>query len=384
MYATALAQAGGYYNITFLQVALPFIVEEISTELPLGDRLLWAGLLVGASPLALTVGTVLWGNLAERYSPKYLLVRAFSVQAVTTALIASTGNLYVILALRVVQGLFGEVATVALIIVLASSEPRRRTSNVGLFQGIATISMTLAPSIGAFTYALFGYRTALLLGTGSAIFAALLVLFFVSDVRRSESRVEEESVTPSRGWTVVVFILVALASAQLVSIVSLFPTVLREFEISGSSAVTYAGLIASGSTIGSSVALIGLGRLADRVGTVRLVTVAALLSAASLALMGITRSVETFLLLRVIQASTISAIFAPIIAGASASGKWRRLSGVQAARYLGAGIGTPIVAILVASLGTSSTFAALALVAVTAVVIYAIESRHQPHTRPRI
>lgn len=385
MYATAVAQAAGYYNITFLMVALPFLVEEISADLDPGYRLVWAGLLVGATPLALTAATMLWSTMAKRYSPKILLARAFAVQAVTTILIATTSNLYLIFALRLAQGLLGEAATVALIIVSVSSRPERRASNIGLFQGIAMMSMALAPSLGAFFYTSFGYRVALLLGAGSAVFAVFLVLFTVSDVRRPESMVKEGGRAPSRGWFIVAFVFVALASAQHMSVVPLFPTILRGFEISGASAVTYAGWIASLSAIGSAVAMIGLGRLADQVGGVRLVVAASFLAAVSLALMGVAKTVETFLLLRVIQASMISATFVPIIARASTSGKWRHLGGIQAARYLGAGIGTPIVAILVVSLGLPLVFTTLSLISIMLVVTYAMKSHDQiAQTRRRV
>lgn len=358
-------------------VALPFIVEEISADLDPGYRLVWAGLLVGATPLALTAATMLWSTMAERYSPKILLARAFAVQAVTTTLIATTGNLYVIFALRVAQGLLGEAATVALIIVSVSSRPERRTSNIGLFYGIAMMSMTVAPSLGAFIYTSFGYRIALLLGAGSAVFATLLVLLIVSDVRRPETMVKEGGRAPSRGWFIVAFVFVALANAQHMGVVPLLPTILRGFEISGASAVTYAGLIASLSAIGSSVAVIGLGRLADKVGGVRLVVATSFMAAVSLAFMGVTKTVETFLLLRVIQASMIFATFAPIIDRASTSGKWRHLGGVQAARYLGAGVGTPIVATLVASLGLPLIFTSLSLITPLLAVAYAMKSHDQ-------
>lgn len=377
VYATALAQAGGHYNITFLMVALPFIVEEISPQLDTAQRLFWAGLLVGATSLSMVVAAMVWGRMAEKYNPKILLARAFMIQAITTTLIALTDNLYAIFALRCIQGLFGEAATVALIIVSSSSKPEKRASNISLFQSVNILTMFFAPALGALAYNTFGYRIALLLGAGLAVLSTLLVLFVVSNVPRPRSKLDENGQL-NWGWFAVASIFIAFASAQHVGVTPLLPTIFQGFGVSKVSAVNYVGLMASLSAIGSFAALTGIGRVADRIGDAKPVVTVSILSAVSLVLMGLTGSAETFVLLRIIQVSMISAIFAPVMARASALQRWKQVGRIQAARYLGAGVGSLGMATLVTSFGLSLAFAMIAVSTSLLAVSYAVKSRAVP------
>ena len=170
---TSLSISSGFF--------CPFTSWERSPH-PLQHTLLWVGMIVGSSSLSAAITSTFWGSLAHRFSPKMLYLRAIMVNVITFVLMGFTTNLYLLLALSIVQGLTGGVSTIGMILVSSSSEKENIPANIGLFQSVITLGQLTGPPLGSLAAGTLGYRGAFIGGAAVVLASFVLCCLYVTDV----------------------------------------------------------------------------------------------------------------------------------------------------------------------------------------------------------
>jgi DHA1 family multidrug resistance protein-like MFS transporter len=126
---------------------LPLFVRELGVENPEGAAL-WAGALIGVSPLLAGLLAPVWGRLADRHGQKAMALRALVAYVLLMALSAAVRDVYELLACRVGIGLFGGIGPLALAMA-TSRAPREQTGRaVGLVQAAQILSAAVGPVLG--------------------------------------------------------------------------------------------------------------------------------------------------------------------------------------------------------------------------------------------
>src|SRR3990172_8145735 len=133
VYAVAGAQfiALGGGNLVF--PFMPFYVRDLGVTDP-GEVALWSGLLGTATGAGLFVFSLIWGSLADRFGRKPMLLRAYLGAMVTMTLQGLVQEVWQLVILRALQGVF--VGTIpAATALIAAGTPRERVAYaLGLLQ----------------------------------------------------------------------------------------------------------------------------------------------------------------------------------------------------------------------------------------------------------
>jgi DHA1 family multidrug resistance protein-like MFS transporter len=152
---------------------------------------LWSGVITFAGSFTLAIASPIWGTLADRYGRKPMLVRAMGGGALVTALLIVAPNIWVVLALRILQGtLTGTVAPARALV--AATVPRDELAyGMGLMEASVFAGSAIGPLVGGFLNDRLGFHGTFAIGALLLLCAALLIIF----------RIEEHFTPPEQSAT---------------------------------------------------------------------------------------------------------------------------------------------------------------------------------------
>ena len=153
----AVSQFGMAFSFHCILAFMPFYIIRISTFGP-KETILWIGMIMGASNVIATFTASFWGGLTSRFRPKALFEWGMLCNGTLIFLMGFTSNLYILLILRIFQGMLGGVSTIGLILIASLSPGERLHKDLSLFQNSITAGQLMGPPIGAYAASLFGYR----------------------------------------------------------------------------------------------------------------------------------------------------------------------------------------------------------------------------------
>ncbi len=176
-----------FTGFAFVLPFLPLYVRELGVDEPEAAAL-WAGVLIGVSPLLAGFLAPVWGRLADRYGHKGIAVKALVAYVALLALCAAVTRVEQLLALRVGLGLFGGLGPLGLAMAAAQA-PREDTGRaVGLVQAAQILSAAIGPLAGGLLADAIGMRRTFLVAAGVVAFTLLAVLTLYRETERPERR----------------------------------------------------------------------------------------------------------------------------------------------------------------------------------------------------
>jgi MFS transporter, DHA1 family, multidrug resistance protein len=179
-----------FTGFAFVLPFLPLFVRELGVQEP-ERAALWAGVLIGVSPLLAGILAPFWGRLADRQGHKGVAVKALAAYVVLLALSAAVTRVEQLLVLRVGIGLFGGIGPLGLAMATVQA-PREETGRaVGLIQAAQILSAAVGPFAGGLLADAIGTRRTFLVTSGLCAFALALVLVFYEERGRGEAKASE-------------------------------------------------------------------------------------------------------------------------------------------------------------------------------------------------
>ncbi|HFI0166183.1 TPA: multidrug efflux MFS transporter [Streptococcus suis] len=275
-----VAWLGNFLTGTSFTLVMPFIsvfVEELGVG-P-GQVEYYAGLAVSANAFAAAVMAPIWGSLADRYGRKPMMVRAAFAMIFTMGGMAFVPNVFWLLALRVLNGVFtGYIPNATALI--ASQVPKDKTGYaLGTLSTGAVAGNLIGPTLGGILAEMFGvHMVFLLVGLLYAI-VVLLTVFYIREDFVPIKKGEEMSVNEvfeqvkDRQMLVGLFVtsMIIIAAAQaVVPILTLYVRHLGQTD----NLLFVAGFIISLPGMASLVTSGYLGKIGDRIGNHRLLLIA--------------------------------------------------------------------------------------------------------------
>ncbi|HEM5981679.1 multidrug efflux MFS transporter [Streptococcus suis] len=275
-----VAWLGNFLTGTSFTLVMPFIsvfVEELGVG-P-GQVEYYAGLAVSVNALAAALMAPIWGSLADRYGRKPMMVRAAFAMIFTMGGMAFVPNVFWLLALRVLNGVFtGYIPNATALI--ASQVPKDKTGYaLGTLSTGAVAGNLIGPTLGGILAEMFGvHMIFLLVGLLYAI-VVLLTVFYIREDFVPIKKGEEMSVkevfeqVKDRQMLVGLFVtsMIIIAAAQaVVPILTLYVRHLGQTD----NLLFVAGFIISLPGMASLVTSGYLGKIGDRIGNHRLLLIA--------------------------------------------------------------------------------------------------------------
>lgn len=275
-----VAWLGNFLTGTSFTLVMPFIsvfVEELGVG-P-GQVEYYAGLAVSVNALAAALMAPIWGSLADRYGRKPMMVRAAFAMIFTMGGMAFVPNVFWLLALRVLNGVFtGYIPNATALI--ASQVPKDKTGYaLGTLSTGAVAGNLIGPTLGGILADMFGVHTVFLLVGLLYAIVVLLTVFYIREDFVPVKKGEEMSVkevfeqVKDRQMLVGLFVtsMIIIAAAQaVVPILTLYVRHLGQTD----NLLFVAGFIISLPGMASLVTSGYLGKIGDRIGNHRLLLIA--------------------------------------------------------------------------------------------------------------
>jgi MFS family permease len=265
----------------FASPFLPLYVLQLGVT-SLQDAAVWSGVLIGVSPILATLTGPFWGDIADRYGIKLLLLRALIVFGALVGMMGLATNVWQLLGLRAVLGLMGGFSPLATGL-MVSIAPRERTGQaLGMVQVAQFAPLMVAPAIGGVLADTWGLRNNFFLAAALCGVGAALLAFGLRNPPRPPARATESSPRPSLSLPRLGLVLparhlalplVVLFAAQFVDrsfypVVPLYVSVLAQ---TSENVATTAGLILAVGAGASMISSALTGYLADRYDVRRLI-----------------------------------------------------------------------------------------------------------------
>lgn len=275
-----VAWLGNFLTGTSFTLVMPFIPVFVE-ELGVGPGLVeyYAGLAVSTNALAAALMAPIWGSLADRYGRKPMMVRAAFAMIFTMGGMAFVPNVFWLLVLRVLNGVFtGYIPNATALI--ASQVPKDKTGYaLGTLSTGAVAGNLIGPTLGGVLAEMFGVHTVFLL---VGLLYAIVVILTVFYIREDFVPIKKSDVLPIKevfaqvkdrkilaGLFVTSMVIIAAAQA-VVPILTLYVRHLGQTD----NLLFVAGFIISLPGMASLATSGYLGKLGDRIGNHRLLLMA--------------------------------------------------------------------------------------------------------------
>ena len=175
LFVMFIAQLLSIVGFAFVLPFIPFYIREIGVT---DEKMvpIWAGILMAASSLTMTIFAPIWGWLSDRYGRKIMVERAMFAGAIITMAMGMIGNVYQLLFLRLLSGVFTGTISASIALVSSVLPGTRLGFGLGLMQVAVFFGMSLGPWIGGMIADIVGYRLTFIAGGAILLLGGILVM----------------------------------------------------------------------------------------------------------------------------------------------------------------------------------------------------------------
>jgi DHA1 family multidrug resistance protein-like MFS transporter len=362
--ASWLAQICSLVGFAMVVPFLPYYVRELGVS---SDRgvLIWTGWLSAAAGIVMAAVSPLWGILADRHGRKLMVMRSMFGGVIVIGLMAYVQNVHQLLGLRIMQGILTGTVAASVALISAVVPTRRAGFALGLMHTAVYVGSSLGPGIGGRLSEALGYRIPFLVAAGFLLIGGLLTLFgvqeeFDREEMEAQGAVSVGQVVRVTGFTTmaVLLFMVMFSGSFMAPILPLFIEKLSGVAVGAASRIT--GDILALAGVAAAVSATILGRLGDRLGYTRVLTICTLLTGLTLIPHAFVHNPTQLLYWRLATsfagAGTIPAINALIrnLVPRHACGKAFGL--MQSISCLGWGVGPAVGSVAAAAMGLARPF----------------------------
>jgi len=163
---------------------LPFYMQDLGVTDP-GLLSLYTGLASTIPAATMTVAAPLWGIVADRYGRKLMLMRAMLTAVFIIGGMGLVANVYQLLFLRALQGIFTGTITASMAFVSANTPENRMSYALGFLTSSNFIGYSIGPMIGGLMAESVGYRICFLAGGALMSLGFLLVFLLLKEDRNT-------------------------------------------------------------------------------------------------------------------------------------------------------------------------------------------------------
>ncbi|WP_420286904.1 MFS transporter [Enterobacter sp. BNK-9] len=266
------------FAMTLMLPFLPLYVEELGVH---GHAAVvqWSGVAFSATFITAGLIAPVWGRLGDKFGRKSMLVRASLGMAIMVSLMGLVTNIWQLIGLRLLVGLAGGYSSGATILIAVQAPKERAAWALGVVSSGVMAGNLVGPLAGGWLPGLMGTRSTFLCA-GALIFLAFVmtVTLIREEVHKPVDTATKTRVSwaqlPARSVIVCMLstgMLLMLANMSIEPIITVYVRSL----VSDTAKVTkVAGYVMAAAALGSIISASWLGKIADRIGHLRIITLA--------------------------------------------------------------------------------------------------------------
>jgi MFS family permease len=158
----------------------PLIVHHFNSHIATQYLQYWSAAIYIFPALITILTTPLWTHLGQRVGHKKMLLRACGALVVTQVLISFTTNLYLILIIRLLQGIFAGFTAAAQAWSINSTQTKSHSYVIGRMQSATAIGSVVGPIIGGLV-ANFSYSALFFISASIMSVIVILLAYFLQE-----------------------------------------------------------------------------------------------------------------------------------------------------------------------------------------------------------
>lgn len=169
-------------GIAFSEI-MPFLSLYINTLGNFSHQQLnfWSGIVYSGTFIVSAVVSPWWGKLADKKGRKPMILRAGIGMSVVIACMGLVQNVWQLLLLRMLQGVFAGFISNSNALVATETPKTNSGQALGTIASATTSGTLLGPLVGGALTSIFSYRITFMITGGLLLLCSILVLFFVHE-----------------------------------------------------------------------------------------------------------------------------------------------------------------------------------------------------------
>jgi len=178
--AVTVSAALIFAGFTLVMPFLPLYIQMLGVESQ-SQVAIWAGVVLGVSPLLASFIGPFWGKLADRYGLKIMAVRISLALFLIWFLTGFAQNVYHLLILRILLGVFGGFNTFSISLVTQLCPQDKVGKAIGTLQAVQIFSAAVGPFFGGILAGWIGIRHTFLITSVMCLLSLFLFIFLYQD-----------------------------------------------------------------------------------------------------------------------------------------------------------------------------------------------------------
>jgi len=249
---------------------LPLYIKNLGVNDPNTiDQL--SGLAFGITFIMSAIFSPIWGNAADRFGRKPMLLRASLGMGIVIFLMGFAPNVYVLIGLRLLQGTITGYSSACTTLIATQTDKENAGFALGTLSTSSIAGTLLGPVIGGFIEDTVGLRPVFFITGSMMLIAFLITLLFVREnftrvAKKVRSIPEIWQEIPEQNLTITLCVTLFIITLGLYSIEPMIAIYVSQLAHNLRHVALIAGLVFSSSGLANMIAAPVLGRFSDRAG----------------------------------------------------------------------------------------------------------------------
>ncbi|OZQ60308.1 MFS transporter [Paenibacillus sp. VTT E-133280] len=239
----------------------------------------FSGIAFGITFIVSAIFSPIWGLAADRFGRKPMLLRASLGMAIVISCMGFAPNVYVLIALRLLQGTITGYSTACTTLIATQTDKEHAGYALGTLSTASIAGALLGPTIGGFIAESLGLQSSFFVTGGLMLVAFITTALFVKESFHREDKKtlsikEVWSSVPEKSLTLTLFVTFFILTVALYSVEPIITVYVTQLSKSASHVALLAGMTFSASGLANIIAAPRLGKLSDRIGAQKVILVA--------------------------------------------------------------------------------------------------------------
>ncbi|MFL0266922.1 multidrug efflux MFS transporter [Candidatus Clostridium radicumherbarum] len=237
-----------------------------------------SGIAFGITYIISAIFSPIWGNAADKYGRKPMLLRASLGMAIVIFCMGLAPNVYVLIGLRLLQGAITGYSTACATLIATQTDKENAGYALGTLSTASIAGSLLGPTIGGLIEDSFGLQPVFFITGALLLVAFITTLIFVKEafVRETKKPLSAREVwnsVPEKSLTIVLSVTFFVITLALYTIEPIITVYVSQLSKNTSHIALISGLAFSASGLANIIAAPNLGKLSDKVGPHKVILV---------------------------------------------------------------------------------------------------------------
>jgi MFS family permease len=231
----------------------------------------WSGIAFGVTFIVSAIFSPIWGQAADKYGRKPMLLRASLGMAFVIFWIGFVQNVYQLVALRLLQGVITGYSTACITLIATQTDKEHAGWALGTLSTASIAGSLIGPLIGGFLEEILGLQSVFFITAALLLIAFITTLIFVKEKfihpdRKVLNVKEAWNRIPNPGLIIIIFISNFILNLALISIEPIITVYVTQLSHNTAHVALISGIAFSASGLASILSAPRLGKLSDKIG----------------------------------------------------------------------------------------------------------------------